>query len=43
MNSYVTGAMIRRLRENKKLTQQQLAEKLKANGIRITTYSHIAE
>ncbi len=28
MNQYVTGAMIRRLREEKKLTQQQLAEKL---------------
>lgn len=28
MNSYVTGAMIRRLREGKNLTQQQLAEKL---------------
>ncbi len=28
MNQYVTGAMIRRLREKKNLTQQQLAEKL---------------
>lgn len=28
MNSYVTGAMIRRLREDKNMTQQQLAEKL---------------
>ena len=28
MNQYVTGAMIRRLRENKNITQQQLAEKL---------------
>lgn len=28
MNQYVTGAMIRRLRESKKMTQQQLAEKL---------------
>ena len=28
MNQYVTGAMIRRLRENKKMTQHQLAEKL---------------
>ena len=32
MNQYVTGAMIRRLRENKKLTQQQLAEKLNVTG-----------
>lgn len=28
MNQYVTGAMIRRLRESKCMTQQQLAEKL---------------
>lgn len=28
MDQYVTGAMIRRLRENKNMTQQQLAEKL---------------
>ena len=28
MNQYVTGAMIRRLRENRGMTQQQLAEKL---------------
>lgn len=28
MNQYVTGAMIRRLRERKKMTQHQLAEKL---------------
>ena len=28
MNQYVTGAMIRRLRENKKMTQLQLAEEL---------------
>ena len=28
MNQYVTGAMIRRLREERRLTQQQLAEKL---------------
>ena len=28
MNQYVTGAMIKRLRENKNITQQQLAEKL---------------
>ena len=28
MDSYVTGAVIRRLRENKKMTQEQLAEKL---------------
>ena len=28
MNSYVTGAVIRNLREGKKLTQEELAEKL---------------
>lgn len=28
MNQYVTGAMIKRLRENKKMTQHQLAEKI---------------
>ncbi|MCR5297533.1 MAG: helix-turn-helix domain-containing protein [Clostridiales bacterium] len=28
MNQYVTGAMIRRLREERKMTQQQLAEKM---------------
>ena len=28
MNQYVTGAMIRRLRESRKMTQHQLAEKL---------------
>ena len=28
MNKYVTGAMIRRLRESRNMTQQQLAEKL---------------
>ena len=28
MNQYVTGAMIKRLRENRGMTQQQLAEKL---------------
>lgn len=28
MNQYVTGAMIKRLRENRKMTQQQLAERI---------------
>ena len=28
MNQYVTGAMIKRLREDRKMTQQQLAEKM---------------
>ena len=32
MNSYVTGAAIRGLREKKKLTQEQLAEKLCLSG-----------
>lgn len=29
MNQYITGALIKRLRENKHMTQQQLASKLK--------------
>ena len=28
MNQYITGAMIKRLREDRKLTQHQLAEKM---------------
>jgi transcriptional regulator with XRE-family HTH domain len=32
MDSYVTGAVIRRLRERKKLTQEELAEKLHVSG-----------
>lgn len=32
MNQYVTGAMIKRLREERKMTQQQLAEKLSVSG-----------
>lgn len=28
MNNYITGATIKRLRENEKMTQQQLADKL---------------
>ncbi len=28
MNKYVTGAVIRRLREEKKMTQEELAEKI---------------
>ena len=32
MNSYVTGNMIKRLREDKKLTQTQLAEKIGVSG-----------
>ena len=28
MNQYVTGTMIKRLRENKRMTQQQLAEEI---------------
>ena len=32
MDRYVTGGMIRRLRENKKLTQDQLAERLHVSG-----------
>ena len=32
MNSYVTGIMIKRLRESGKMTQQQLAEKINVSG-----------
>lgn len=32
MNSYVTGAMIKKLREEKKLTQEELAQKLHVSG-----------
>ena len=32
MNQYVTGAVIRRLRERKKMTQEELAEKLYVSG-----------
>ena len=28
MDTYVTGAVIRRLRENKRMTQEELAEKI---------------
>ena len=32
MDKYVTGAVIRRLRENKKMTQEELAEKIFVSG-----------
>ena len=32
MDKYVTGAVIRRLRENKKMTQEELADKLYVSG-----------
>ena len=32
MDRYVTGSVIRRLRENKKLTQEELAEKIYVSG-----------
>ena len=32
MNQYVTGTMIKRLREDKKMTQQQLAESIGVSG-----------
>ena len=38
MNQYVTGAMIKRLRESRKLTQQQLAEKVKVSDKAISKW-----
>lgn len=38
MNQYVTGAMIRRLRENKNMTQQQLADKLNVSDKAISKW-----
>ena len=32
MNKYVTGSVIRRLRENKRMTQEELAKKLFVSG-----------
>lgn len=32
MNRYITGAVIRKLRENKKMTQEELAEKIFVSG-----------
>ena len=38
MDRYVTGSVIRRLRENKKLTQEELAEKLYVSGKAISKW-----
>ncbi|MCR5031140.1 MAG: helix-turn-helix domain-containing protein [Selenomonadaceae bacterium] len=38
MNQYVTGAMIKRLREERKLTQQQLAEKMSVSDKAISKW-----
>lgn len=38
MKQYVTGTMIKRLRENKKMTQQQLAEKLNVSDKTISKW-----
>lgn len=38
MDRYVTGAMIRRLREKRRLTQQELAEKLTVSGKTISKW-----
>lgn len=40
MNSYVTGAMIRRLREEKNLTQHQLAEKLNVSDKTVSKWEN---
>ena len=38
MNQYVTGAIIRRLRESKNMTQQQLASKLNVSDKAISKW-----
>ena len=38
MDRYVTGSVIRRLRENKKLTQEELAEKIYVSGKAISKW-----
>ena len=38
MNQYITGAMIRRLREEKKITQQQLAEQIRVSDKAISKW-----
>lgn len=38
MNNYITGAAIRALREKKRLTQHQLAEKLCVSGKAISKW-----
>ena len=38
MDKYVTGAVIRKLRENKNMTQEELAEKV---GVGVTHISHL--
>ena len=38
MNQYVTGAIIRRLRESKNMTQQQLANKLNVSDKAISKW-----
>lgn len=38
MNQYVTGAVIKRLREEKNMTQQQLADKLSVSAKKISKW-----
>ncbi len=38
MDRYVTGALIRRLREDKKLTQDELAERIHVSGKAISRW-----
>ncbi len=40
MNQYVTGAMIRRLRENRKMTQHQLAAKLNVSDKAVSKWEN---
>ena len=40
MNQYVTGAMIKRLREQKNMTQQQLAERVSVSDKAISKWEN---
>ncbi|MBQ6583205.1 MAG: helix-turn-helix transcriptional regulator [Mogibacterium sp.] len=40
MNQYVTGTMIRRLRENRNLTQQQLAERINVSDKAVSKWEN---
>lgn len=43
MNQYVTGAVIKRLREEKNMTQQQLADKLSVSAKTISKWEQLKD